>query len=196
MVTEGGPSVLDVRSVEVVCGEERPCGFRVHAGYYAQKTRFQPGLCANCKGVIRFVYAGTNKDFPGLQMGPGGHVGPKPVGGGALQQVSIAAATAVLGYDLLRDASFRVANYWRKVMLVGLAGSAAALDTAVRLLARNVEIAFLYNAATGAVLRDHMFSVGERIPPGIELIARVEDAPATNAINFAADIVRIRQPGA
>ena len=48
-------------------------------------------------------------------------------------QVSVAAATAVLGYDLFRDQTWRVSSKVRKLKGMAIAGSTAALDTAVDL---------------------------------------------------------------
>ena len=108
----------------------------------------------------------------------------------SLQQVSIAAATAVVGYDLLTSAEFQVAPYRRRIVASGLAGSAAALDTLIRLMVGNTEVAKQYNSATGAPDRDAMFRIGEDVPGGTEIRAYIVDAPATNPINLALDIVR------
>jgi len=102
-------------------------------------------------------------------------------------QVSVAAATAVIGYDLARDTHWQQSNRHRVLVAVGLCGSAAALDTKVRLMAGSRQIGELYNAATGAVLRDHMFRIGAKIPAGEEVHALIEDAPATNPINIVCD---------
>ena len=104
-----------------------------------------------------------------------------------LVQVSIAAATAIVGYDLLANESLRQAEQGRSLIAAGLAGSAAALDTKVRIMVGQVEVGKIYNSATGAPNRDSMFRVGQGVPGGVEVHAYVEDAPATNPINLALD---------
>lgn len=104
-----------------------------------------------------------------------------------LAAVSVAAATAALEYDLLRDNRFKQSGRRRYLRGAALAGSAAALDTKVELYRGGTLLAELYNTATGAPTRDHLFPVGAWIPQNEELIAKVADAPATNAINLLLD---------
>jgi len=104
-----------------------------------------------------------------------------------LGQVSVAAASAVLDYDLLRDQTFKTSQRARRIVAVGLAGSAAALDTKCKLMVGNLEVGVIYNAATGAPTRDHMFRIGAYVPPGAEVYLIVTDAPATNPINASID---------
>ena len=104
-----------------------------------------------------------------------------------LGQVSIAAATAVLDYDLFRDKLWRQSGRPRRIVAIGLAGSAAALDSKARLTIGAVEVGEIYNAATGAVLRDHMFRIGAHVPAGAEVHLYVTDAPTTNPLNASVD---------
>jgi len=105
----------------------------------------------------------------------------------ALLQQSIAAATAVVGYDLLTSDLLATAQYARTIDSAGLAGSAAALDTIVDLYVGPTFIARLFNTAQGAVLVDaHMFGIKNVfVPAGQRVQAKVVDAPATNPINIA-----------
>tara|TARA_Y100000310_G_C20580372_1_gene762670 strand:- start:564 stop:890 length:327 start_codon:yes stop_codon:yes gene_type:complete len=107
-----------------------------------------------------------------------------------LLQTSVAAATAVVGYDIATPSSLVEAPYPRSIQAIGLAGSAAALDTAVDIFVGQVKIATLYNSATGAPNRDAMFPVGQDVPAGATLRAIVTDAPATNPINLAVSFDR------
>jgi|TARA_Y100000310_G_scaffold337751_1_gene425649 N-acetylglutamate synthase/N-acetylornithine aminotransferase len=108
----------------------------------------------------------------------------------ALQQVSIAAATAVVGYDLLKDAIFQSQPFRRRIVAAGVAGSAAALDTEIRLTIGSNEIAQMFNSSTGAVTKNaDMFRLGDIVPPNQQLHAYVTDAPATNPINVALDLI-------
>ena len=104
-------------------------------------------------------------------------------------QVSIAAATAVVNYDLLSSAIFRTDGRSRRIVAAGLAGSAAALDTIVRLMVGSNQVATMYNTGTGAPNRDDMFRVGENVPPNTPIHAYVVDAPSTNPINMALDLI-------
>jgi hypothetical protein len=105
----------------------------------------------------------------------------------ALLQESVAAATAVVGYDVLRDNLLAVAQYSRRLVAGGLAGSAAALDTIVDLYVGAVFVARMYNSATGAVLVDaHMYTMRNiTVPAGVRLQAKVVDAPASNVLNMS-----------
>ena len=102
-----------------------------------------------------------------------------------LTQVSVAAATAVVGFDLLRENTQRVAGYQRMIKRVALKGSAAALDTEIQLMVGQTEVARLFNSGTGAPNRDDLFEVGIRVPANAPVYAKVVDAPATNPINLA-----------
>lgn len=104
-----------------------------------------------------------------------------------LGQVSVAAATAIIGFDLCRDTFWQQSNRNRRIVALGLCGSAAALDTKCRLQVGEVQAGDIYNAATGPPTRDHMFRIGTLVPAGQEVHLFVEDAPATNPINAAID---------
>lgn len=104
----------------------------------------------------------------------------------AVYEDSIAAATAVAGYDLLSGIPYaRTSGSDRVLTEAGVAGSAAALDSKVGIFVGGVKIGQLFNAATGHVLNEHMSDFGEAgIPAGEALSLLVEDAPATNPLNF------------
>jgi len=105
----------------------------------------------------------------------------------AVYEDSIAAATAVVGFDLMTNLPFaRVSGADRVLRAAGLAGSAAALDTRVGVFVGGAKIGQLFNAAVGHVQNDRDLSdFGDAfIPAGEALALLVEDAPATNPINF------------
>lgn len=109
----------------------------------------------------------------------------------AVFEDSIAAATAVVGYDLLSNLPYaRVSGGDRVLSAAGLAGSAAALDTRVGVFIGGVKIGQLFNVSTGHVNNDRdLNDFGDAfIPAGESLSLLVEDAPATNPINFRAVI--------
>ena len=100
--------------------------------------------------------------------------------------VSVAAATAVVGYDLFANQTWRVSSKTRRLRGFAMAGSAAALDTAVDLFIDQYHVGKFYNSATGAPLMDaHNIPLkGNLVPPGATIAAIVADAPATNPINI------------
>lgn len=100
-------------------------------------------------------------------------------------QVSVAAATAVVGYDLFRDQTWRVSSKARRLRGMAVAGSAAALDTTVDLYIDQYHVGKFYNSATGAPIIDqHMVPLkGNLVPAGATIACIVSDAPATNPIN-------------
>lgn len=105
----------------------------------------------------------------------------------AVYEVSVPAATAVVGYDLLSTLPYaRVSGGGRVLRSAGVAGSAAAQDARVGVLVGGVKIGQLYNGATGGVSGDRdMTDFGDAwIPPGESLSVLVEDAPATNPLNL------------
>lgn len=105
----------------------------------------------------------------------------------AVYEDSIAAATAVVGFDLLSNIpEARTTGGHRALRAAGIAGSAAALDTRVGVYVGGRRIGRLFNAATGHVNNDRdMTDFGDAyIPPGESLALTVEDAPVTNPINF------------
>ena len=104
-----------------------------------------------------------------------------------MEQISIAAATAILKYDLLQDSEFRQSDRPRRIVAAGLAGSAAALDSTVELLIGRTKAARLFNTKTGSPNRDDMMRVGDILPANSELHAIVTDAPATNPLNLFID---------
>ena len=102
-------------------------------------------------------------------------------------QQSIAAATAIIGYDLCRDTAWQESNRNRRLVAVGLSGSAASLDTKVRLMVGTQMVGEMFNSKTGAPNKDDMFRVGSIVPGGAPVHALVDDAPVTNPINIALD---------
>lgn len=99
-------------------------------------------------------------------------------------QISVAAATAVVGYDLFQDEWFQIMNEDRELTGIGVAGSAAALDSLLELFVGTRKVGEYYNKATGAVLMDaHRVTLEEDVEAGDMLHLYVVDAPATNPLN-------------
>ena len=104
-------------------------------------------------------------------------------------QNSVAAAVAVLGYDLATNQTWRVAGQDRVLNAMGLAGSAAITDAKCDILIGQVKIGELYNSSLLAVnINTDMFRGGAFIPGGTPIAILVTDAPATSPLNVAVDL--------
>ena len=103
----------------------------------------------------------------------------------ASKTVSVAAATAVVGYDLLQDEYWQQQPYMRFLDGLALCGSAAAGDTEVEIFIGQIKTSVMFNSKTGFPDRDDIIpSEPIRVPGGAQLHAYVTDAPATNPINL------------
>lgn len=103
-------------------------------------------------------------------------------------EVSVAAATAALDYNLLGNSPHRQSTAARVLRQAALKGSAAAGDSQVAILINQTEVARIYNSGTGFPNKDDLKWVGVRIPPGAEVAAVVTDAPATNPLNLLLEL--------
>lgn len=108
----------------------------------------------------------------------------------ALTVVSVAAAVAVLGYDLLTNRpDVGVGAGRRTIRAIGLTGSAAAGDSAVDVKVGNRTVVSLYNTALGFPTNDAgKFPTMYHVPPGSPVSIIVTDAPATNPLNVLIDV--------
>ncbi|GAH96226.1 unnamed protein product [marine sediment metagenome] len=99
-------------------------------------------------------------------------------------QVTVAAATAVAGYDLFRDQTWRVSAKTRKLRGCAVAGSTAAGDCYFELYVDQYHIGRFHNLALGWPTRDHIIPLrGNLVPPGATISAIMGVAPTTNPIN-------------
>lgn len=108
----------------------------------------------------------------------------------ALSVISVAAATAVVGYDLLTNRpDIAVASVNRTLRAVGLTGSAAAGDAAVDIKVASRTVATLFNSGTGFPAADaSKFDTFFSVPAGAPVSVIVTDAPATNPLNLLIDV--------
>lgn len=96
--------------------------------------------------------------------------------------VSIAAATAVVGYDLISDADWQQQPYARRIAAIAVTGSAAAADTEIEIFIGPVRIGVMKNTNTGYPTDDDFVGCNELVPAGAKIQAKVVDAPASNPI--------------
>jgi hypothetical protein len=114
------------------------------------------------------------------------------IAGAETYQIAVAAATAVLNYDMLTTRRDIVSDgRLRGLLAVGLTGSAAAGDSAVDVKSNTRILTSVQNRATGSPGADtDMFPVDAIIPPSEALNAPVTDAPAVNPLILALAIQR------
>lgn len=108
----------------------------------------------------------------------------------ALTTVSVLAATAVLGYDLLANRPDVASSGQRRtIRSLALVGSAAAGDARVDVKVGSRIVATLYNTATGFPSADaSTFPTAYHVPAGSAISVVVTDAPATNPLNLLIDV--------
>lgn len=107
-----------------------------------------------------------------------------------LEYVSVAAATAVLDYDIFQgNEDLRRRSYPRVITSVATAGSAAAGDTAFDLKVNGAKLASFTNRATGWPTNDHKQRVAIAVPANALIEAEITDAALTNPINVEVESV-------
>ena len=99
-------------------------------------------------------------------------------------QASVAAATAILGYDLTTGNVWAIAGNDRALTGFAITGSAAAGDTKVAVYVDQVLVGEFYNTTTGFPTRDHFYALDAYVPSGSKISCIVTDAAATNPINI------------
>ena len=101
---------------------------------------------------------------------------------------SVAAATAVVGYDLMTGSRHQQGEYMRSLQSMKLTGSTAKGDTEVELFIGDEYIGNFFNTTEGAgvfgVREDEVDLGNVMVYPGEKIHAYISDAPTTNAINM------------
>lgn len=99
-------------------------------------------------------------------------------------EASVAAATAVLGYDMTQNTIWQQQGIARALSGIAVTGSAAAGDAKVDLFIDTFKVGEFFNTTTGFPTMDHVFPLGNNfVPPHSQLHIFVTDAPATNPLN-------------
>ena len=103
-------------------------------------------------------------------------------------EVNVAAATAVLGYDMFQNQPWQNASYDRILTKIACAGSAAALDFSFDLIVDGIKHGSFSNTATGAALMDaHGKNIEVGVPAGSKISAIVTEAAGTNPVNIVVE---------
>lgn len=107
-----------------------------------------------------------------------------------LNIIPVAAATAVLGYNLLANRpDVSVSQRARVIRGIGVTGSAAIGDAKVAVKVGNTVVANLPNTATGYPTADaSTWATYFAVPAGAPILVEVTDAPATNSLNLLIDV--------
>jgi len=101
--------------------------------------------------------------------------------------VSVAAATAVAGYDLFQNQKWNITGKPRTLKGIRVAGSTAAYDCSFNLYIGDSHIGEFFNLAAGAPLVDHFLPLNKYVPPGSRIAAVMVTAPTANPINVILD---------
>jgi hypothetical protein len=105
---------------------------------------------------------------------------------------SVAAATAVVGYDLLVGLPWSRSPANRIITGIGYTGSAAIGDSAVDVFVDEVRIGTFYNTRLGMGNKDDIFpQPGNFVPAGALVRVIVTDAPATNPVFLMLDMQEV-----
>jgi len=107
----------------------------------------------------------------------------------AVYEESVAAATAVLGYDIFSNATYKTSSSDRVIRGFAVTGSNAVGDAKVSLRVGQLEVASKYNGALLFANKDDLIPVGARIPKGMPVSCIVTDSASSSALNILIDIV-------
>lgn len=97
---------------------------------------------------------------------------------------SVAASTAIVGYDVFTGLVWSRAPQDRTLEAIGVKGSAAGADTELEIYVDEVRVGNFFNITTGVPNNDDLLELESLfVPGGAQLRCLVKDAPATNPIN-------------
>lgn len=96
--------------------------------------------------------------------------------------ISVAAATAAVGYDLTSGKSVQSSYRARYLKGIACTGSTAAGDTAFDLFVDTIKVGTFVNTDTGVPNVDDILPAGHLVPAGAQLHAYVTDAATSNPV--------------
>lgn len=101
--------------------------------------------------------------------------------------VSIAAATAIVGFDMAEGSRWKEQGNDRVLEAIGLCGSAAEGDSEVDILIDETRIGTFFNTKLLFPDEDDMVAVNVIVPANSEVTIQVKDAATTNPLNLRVD---------
>jgi len=98
---------------------------------------------------------------------------------------SVAAATAVVGYDLLKDMVLSSVNYGRNIRYIGLCGSAVIGDCKAELFIGANSVGEFRNTKLGFAsgINTDFIEINAYVPANTKVSMIVRTAPTTNPLN-------------
>lgn len=96
---------------------------------------------------------------------------------------SVAAATAVVGYDLAQNTVWQQESRPRVLTGFGLKGSTAGADSKVSIFIDTVKVGEFTNIDVGVPNINDVFPMNNLVPSGAQIHIYVDDAPTTNPLN-------------
>ncbi len=103
-----------------------------------------------------------------------------------INNASVAAATAVVGYDILQDVKWKRENYNRVLIGIGFGGSAAVGDTALDLFINGIKVGEFVNLVLLWPSKDYILPTRIPVPANALMECKVTDGATTNPINVVA----------
>jgi len=100
----------------------------------------------------------------------------------------VAAATAIVGYNLLRDERWARTPVDRMLNGFGLTGSAVIGDSEVEVFVDEQRVGSYFNDSLLLGSLDNLGPLEVEVPAGAELTAIVRDAPATSILYATLDL--------
>jgi len=106
-------------------------------------------------------------------------------------RASVAAATAVANYDILRDVIWKVANHPRVIRRIGVVGSAVINDCSAVLYVGSTRVAELSPTTIGVVApkEDDMIDMAQVVPAGAEVSLLMSVGATTNPVTVRFEFI-------
>jgi len=103
-----------------------------------------------------------------------------------LNYASVAAATAVVGYDILQGRKWRRENFGRVMTGIGVGGSAAIGDCDAELFINGVNVGEFKNLVLGWTSKDYILPCQIPIPANALMEMKMTTGATTNPVNVLA----------
>jgi len=107
----------------------------------------------------------------------------------ATTQITVTAAVAVAGYDLMTNEKAAKEPFDRVLRGVGVMGSAAAGDMNAELFVNGVRMGKFYNLGTGWPNKDSILEQAIPVPANAGIEFKMGTAPTTNPVNVVMEFL-------